>query len=195
MRKVIYKYIIWLLVLISSVTKVLAQSNVTTLTANVTRTSHNELIVKDVITKGHFYFQYPDKICMTFNNREDMLLMNGTTYIMMNNGKKNVAKGKIQEMFGVLQNVLLAVIYQNPIPITYENPNIEVSQEGQTIRITSDSKSWKRIPIKSFELILDTSTHKLKTLRINEKGENYVVYNLSGHIQNVSLDTAVFNLN
>lgn len=197
MRKSISKYIVWQLVFVLSTTKVFAQSDVTTFKADVTRTTHNELIVKDVTTEGHFYFQYPDKICMNFGSREDMLLMNGTTYVMVNKGKKNVAKGKVQELFGVLQKVLQSVICQTSLPETNGNSDIQVSQEGQTIRIVPvlDTKIRKRIPVTSFELTLNVRTHKLETLRINEKGKNYVVYNLSGHILNGSLDTAIFNLN
>lgn len=197
MRKGIRKYIVWQLVLMLSATRMFAQSDVTTFKADVTRISHNELMVKDVTTEGYFYFQHPDKICMTFGGREDMLLMNGSTYIMVDKGKKNVAKGKIQELFGVLQKVLQAVICQSSLPDTNKNSDIQISQEGQTIRIvpTLDAKARKRIPVTSFELTLDVHTHKLKILRINEKGNNYVVYNLSKYVLNGSLDTAVFNLN
>lgn len=47
MRKGICKYIVWQFVLIFSVTRVFAQSDVTTFKADVTRTSHNVLMVKD----------------------------------------------------------------------------------------------------------------------------------------------------
>lgn len=61
MRKGICKYIVWQFVLIFSVTRVFAQSDVTTFKADVTRTSHNVLMVKDATAEGHFYFQRPDK--------------------------------------------------------------------------------------------------------------------------------------
>lgn len=154
-------------------------------------------MVKDATAEGHFYFQRPDKICMIFNDRKDMLLMNGTTYVMVEKGKKQVAKGKMQELFGVLQKVLQAVICQTALPDMAGHSDIQVSRQGQVIQIvpTLDAKARKRMPFTSFELTLDARTHKLKTLRINEKGENYVVYDLSGYVQNGSLDSAVFNIN
>ena len=85
MSRGIYKYIMWQIVFIFFTTELSAQSGITTLLANVTRTSHNVLIAKDVVTSGHFYFQQPDKICMIFSDNKDMLLMNGITYIMIEN--------------------------------------------------------------------------------------------------------------
>lgn len=196
MRKGICKYIVWQIIFIFSATKMLAHSDITTLRADVTRTSHNALMTKDATTSGDFYFQYPDKICMLFNGRKDMLLMNGTTYVMVNKGERNVAKGKMQELFGTLQKVLQAVICQTPLPDMTGNTDIQVSRQGQTIRIVPDldAKARRRIAFTSFELTLD-ERNELKTLRINEKGENYVVYHLSDYVLNGSLDTTVFNLN
>ncbi|HJH70052.1 MAG TPA: hypothetical protein OIM39_02995 [Bacteroidaceae bacterium] len=197
MSKGIYKYIIWQIVFIFFTTELSAQSGITALLANVTRTSHNELIAKDVVTSGRFYFQYPDKICMIFSENKDMMLMNGSTYIMMENGKRNMAKGKMQELFGMLQKVLQAVVCQTSLPEMTEKSTIQVIQEGETIRIIPvlDAKAKRRIPFTSFVITCDTHNHKLKTLRMNGKGENYVLYALSDYVANSSFSTEVFNVN
>lgn len=197
MSRGIYKYIMWQIVFIFFTTELSAQSGITTLLANVTRTSHNVLIAKDVVTSGHFYFQQPDKICMIFSDNKDMLLMNGSTYIMMENGKKNVAKGKMQELFGTLQKVLQAVVCQTSLPEVAENSTIQVKQEGEIIQITPvlDAKAKRRMPFTSFVITLDVHSHKLKTLRMNERGENYVLYTLSDYAVNSHFNTEVFNVN
>lgn len=76
-----------------------------------------------------------------------------------------------------------------------ETPDIQVKQEGQTIQIipTLDAKTRRRSPFTSFTITFE-APYKLKTIRINEKGENYVLYNLSGHVQNGSFDNAIFRL-
>lgn len=192
-----YRYIVWQILFMLSAAKLVAQPApvITTLSADVTRISHNVLLTEEATSTGHFYYQSPDKICMTFNEYEDMLLMNGTTYTMIENGKKNVAKGKMQELFGVLQKVLQAVINQSPLPDMTETPDIQVKQEGQTIQIIPilDAKTRRRSPFTSFTITFE-APYKLKTIRINEKGENYVLYNLSGHVQNGSIDNAIFRL-
>ena len=108
---------------------------------------------------------------------------------------QKAAKGKMQELFGVLQKVLQAVINQSPLPDITETPDIQVKQEGQTIQIipTLDAKPQRRSPFTSFTITFEVP-YKLKTIRINEKGENYVLYNLSGHVQNGSFDNAIFRL-
>lgn len=54
-------------------------------------------------------------MCIRLNNKKDMLLMDGNTYTLMEDGEKSIAKGKIMELFNVLQNVLQNIISNNPM--------------------------------------------------------------------------------
>ena len=73
--------------------------NMNTLTAAVTWTRHNAAVTQDVVTQGHFYFKKPGRMCMTFNDGKDMLLMDGNTFAMVTDGKKSVAKGEGSNQF------------------------------------------------------------------------------------------------
>lgn len=196
MKTSIHIFLLWpIFILLLSATSLSAQTDINTLSAHVTRTTHNVLLAEDAITTGSFHFRYPGQISMIFNEKNDRLLMDGKTYVIVNEGKKNIAKGKVQELFGVLQEVLQSVIRHMPLP-AQTIPDIQVKKAGSIIEIVPlmDAKTKRRMPFTSFTLTLAPRSGELTSLRMNEKGENYVQYDLSGQIPNNQIDDTVFNL-
>ena len=68
--------------------------NLTTLSAKVTKTVHNEMVTKDLVTKGDFFFKKPAKMVITTNQGKDKLLTDGENFTIVNNGKASTASGK-----------------------------------------------------------------------------------------------------
>ena len=89
-----YKNIVLLIICIFLCMGAKAQ-NINTVSAKVIKTEHNALLTKDTTTDGYFYYKRPDKMCIRMNNKKDMLLMDGSTYTLMEYGEKSISKGKI----------------------------------------------------------------------------------------------------
>lgn len=65
-----------------------------TLVMDVTQTKHNAALTDDVIAKGHFYYQAPDRYSMIFTDTHEMFLAVDNEFIMVKDGRKRVAKAK-----------------------------------------------------------------------------------------------------
>ena len=170
-----------------------AQGAVETLTADVTRTKHNVAIVEDVKDSGKFYFKRPDKMAIVFNEN-DRLLMEGSTYTMVVDGKASVAKSKMADLFGLLQQVLQRVMSGEEVAGISGTADFKVEREGNEIRIlpAKEGKVSRRMLFTGFTLTLDAKTSRLMSLRMNERGENYTRYDLSNHAVNAAVGDTVF---
>lgn len=135
MNIVNYKNIVLLTICIFLCIGVKAQ-DINTVSAKVIRTEHNALLTKDTTADGYFYYKYPDKMCIRLNDKKDMLLMDGSTYTLMEDGEKSIAKGKIMELFNVLQNVLQNIISNNPMADVTLCEVAQIDKNGNTITIT-----------------------------------------------------------
>lgn len=93
MNTIKYKNIVLLIICIFLCIGVKAQKT-NTVSAKVIKTEHNELFTNDTKTDGYFYYKHPDKMCIRLNNQKDMLLMDGNTYTLMENGEKVLQKEK-----------------------------------------------------------------------------------------------------
>jgi len=168
-----------------------------TLTATVTRTKHNTAVTEDLVTKGKFYFSNPDKICMTFDEEKEKLLMDGNNFILINDGKSSVAKGKEANHLELLQSVLQSILTGGDgIIDIHKAENMEITRQDNIIRIapsTDNAKVKRRMMFTSFTLTLDPGTFQLKSLCMYEKGENYTRYDLSGYKLNEIVNENLFN--
>ena len=83
--------------------------DMTSLTADVTQTKHNSMVTNDIVSKGNFYFKKPNKMCMSFNNGKDMMLMDGENFTMVKDGVRNTANGggndQLQALKTIIKNV------------------------------------------------------------------------------------------
>lgn len=166
-----------------------------TLIASVTRTKHNVAVAGDKVAKGQFYYKNPDRMCMTFNEGKDMLLMDGIDFILINDGKSSVAGGKEAAHLAILQRVLQNII----LGIDTEMTNSEIAditRTDNTICITPNAagtKAARRLMFTSFTLTVDPKTAALKSMRMNEKGGNYTQYDFAGCVVNATVDEEVFS--
>ena len=166
--------------------------NINTASAKVIKTEHNELLTNDTTTDGYFYYKYPDKMCIRLNNMKDMLLMDGSTYTLMENGEKSIAKGKIMELFNVLQNVLQNIICNNPMADVTLCEAAQIDKNGNTITITPkiNTKNRRRIIFTSF--VIEFDNNSLKSIRMNKTGENYTQYDMYDYTTNCDINDNVF---
>ncbi|MCC8132601.1 MAG: outer membrane lipoprotein carrier protein LolA [Tannerellaceae bacterium] len=190
------KLITLLFTLILTSTFLTAQE-IRTLTATVTRTRHHAAVTENQVATGKFYYKQPGKMCMTFNNRKEKLLMDDNTFIMVNDEKNSVAKGKEATHLALLQQVLQNILTGNTSNIdTIKTTDMEITrQDEHTIHITpatTGTKATRRMLFTSFTLTINPNTTRLESMRMNEKGGNYTQYDFSGYIPNETIDDETF---
>ena len=140
---------------------------------NVTRTRHQAALTTDAVSTGTLTIRKPDYICISTDEGRNQLLMDGTQFTMVMDGKKHVTDSKRNAQFVTFQKVLNAVINAKPIP-TGEDMTIVTKNGQQTVTITPAGK--KRKMFTSFVLVVDSKTSALRQLRMSERAGNYVNY-------------------
>ncbi len=161
-------------------------SDTHTLTAKVVRTKHNTAVTEDVVTEGNFYFKEPDKMCICFSEKKDMLIMDGNAFTMISNGEKSVAKGKGAVHLGLLQRVMISILRgENGDIDTGELEDMEITRQEDTIHITpvyDSQKAKRRMIFTSFTLTIDQKISRLKSMCMHEKEGNYTRYDFSDYM-------------
>ena len=142
---------------------------------NVTRTRHQAALTTDAVSTGTLTIRKPDYICISTDEGRNQLIMDGTKFTMIMDGKKHVTDSKKNTQFVTFQKVLNAVINGQPIP-TGEDMTIVTKNGQQTVTITPTGK--KRKMFTSFMIVVDSKTSALRQLRMNERAGNYVNYDI-----------------
>ena len=172
--------------------------NMSSLTANVTQTKHNSMVAKDITSKGNFYFKKPNKMCMTFNEGKDMMLMNGETFTIVKDGVRNTAQSggneQLQALTAILKN--FSAGQESDIDLS-DIADVDMEKKGNLVIMTvtpivSDPKAKRRQMFTSFVVTIDQKAGELKSLRMNEKGQNYTNYDFSNFQLNAPVNDSVF---
>lgn len=171
-------------------------ADVQTLSATVTRTRHNVLLAQDEVTRGHFFLKKPGKMCLSFDDNKDMLLMESGTFTLVEQGRRTVAKGRNGQVLGALGSVLRG-LFADGSYVSDEAATVTVEQSGNRCILTvtpllKNAKEKRRLMFTSFVLTLDNASGRLLSLRMNERGENYTQYDLTGHQPGAAVSDIVF---
>lgn len=171
-------------------------ADVQTLSATVTRTRHNVLLAQDEVTRGHFFLKKPVKMCLSFDDNKDMLLMESGTFTLVEQGRRTVAKGRNGQVLGALGSVLRG-LFADGSYVPDEAATVTVEQSGNRCILTvtpllKNAKEKRRLMFTSFVLTLDNASGRLLSLRMNERGENYTQYDLTGHQPGAAVSDIVF---
>ena len=155
-----------------------------TLNATVRRTCHNTAIADDEVTTGTFSLRKPGQMALTFLDGRDKLLMDGTVYTMVTDGKAQVAQGKTHALFSVLQDVLRAMTGDGDAVSLEGRATLEWtrSDDWLTLAVTPAWEgSKRRMMFRSFIFTIDARDLRLRSLRMNGRGENYTQYDFTDY--------------
>lgn len=171
--------------------------NLTTLSAKVTKTVHNEMVTKDVVTKGDFYFKKPAKMVITTNQGKDKLLTDGESFTIVNNGKANTANAKGNSALTPLVNAIKGMTSGNTDTDLSDVADVDMERQGNLmimtiVPITKSAADKRKLMFQSFVITVDSKAGELKSIRLNEKGKNYQQYDFSDFKHDVKIDDAVF---
>lgn len=171
--------------------------NLTTLSAKVTKTVHNEMVTKDVVTKGDFYFKKPAKMVITTNLGKDKLLTDGESFTIVNNGKANTANAKGNSALTPLVNAIKGMTSGNTDTDLSDVADVDMEKQGNLmimtiVPIVKSAADKRKLMFQSFVITVDSKAGELKSIRLNEKGKNYQQYDFSDFKHDVKIDDAVF---
>lgn len=155
-----------------------------TLNVTVQRTRHNTAIAEDEVTTGTFSLRKPGQMALTFLDGQDKLLMNNSVYTMVTDGKTSVAQGKNQQLFSVLQDVLRAIMGDGPVADFDKRATLqwEHGKDWLTlVVIPAWEGSKRRMMFQSFIFTIEASSLHLRSLRMNERGDNYTQYDFTDY--------------
>ena len=171
-----------------------------TLEANVTMTKHNTMVTKDVTSQGKFYFKKPSRLCMVFNGGKDALLMDGQTFTMIADGKKQSMSGngntQLEALKSLMQN--FSAGQESDVDLS-DIADVDMERNGNVVIMTitpivSDPKQKRKQMFQSFVVTIDTKAGELRSVRLNEKGQNYTQYDFSAFKVNAEVKDNVFVL-
>ena len=172
--------------------------DMTSLTADVTQTKHNSMVTNDIVSKGNFYFKKPNKMCMSFNNGKDMMLMDGENFTMVKDGVRNTANGGGNDQLQALKTIIknFSAGQESDIDLS-EIADIDMEKKGNLMVMTitpivTDARAKRRQMFSSFVVTIDQKAGELKSLRMNEKGKNYTQYDFSNYKLNAPVNDSVF---
>lgn len=158
------------------------------------KTNHKAAVAKDEITYGDMYIAAPDKICITFNDCTDQLIMNAGVFTMTVNGKRHITNSSADAQFATFQAVLESVICGGTKNDFASLDNVKMEKSGSDVVITitpkqeapaadaaakgAKKKGGSRVGkmFSSFVITVNAGTPGLKSLRMNGKGNNYTEY-------------------
>ena len=157
------------------------------ITATSVKTRHKAAVAKDEQSSGTFTILPPNKMNISVNEGKDQLDMQGEDFTMTVGGKSHKTSSKTNPQFATFQKVLEHIMTGGADGKDIaQTPGVTIQKEGNNFVLTitpevAKAKAKKRMMFTSFVITIDTKTAEIKTLRMNEKGQNYTSYEFSGY--------------
>ncbi len=173
--------------------------NLTTVKADVKKTVHNTMVAKDVVTTGTFYFKKPAQMCITTNGGKDVLLTDGETFTLVQNGKPMTANAKSNSGLTPLLDAIKGLTQGNTDTDLSDVADVDMERDGDLLimtiaPITKSAAEKRKLLFSAFVITVDTKAGELKSIRLNEKGQNYQQYDFSNMKRDVKIDDSVFKV-
>ena len=159
------------------------------MTATVTRVKHNTALTKDAVSMGTLTLKKPDYVCIDVTpangkkDKNDQLIMEGSKFTMVVNGKSHVTSSQKNLQFRTFQAAFEAVLAGGSADLS-KYSDLTIAKQGQDVVLTivpnaTSKKEQRRMMFTSFVLTIDSKTSALKSLRFNERKGNYTDYKFS----------------
>jgi len=148
--------------------------NSTAMSAQVTKTVHKDALTQDVVSQGTLQMKSPSEVTISTDNGSSQLIMQGSKFTMVNEGKSRTTSSETNPQFATFQTVFESILAGGSIDIS-QLTDLKITQEGKSMTLTitpeaADKKQARRMMFTSFTLTIDTATAALLKLRMNERG-------------------------
>ena len=170
--------------------------NLTAMTAKVKKTVHNEMVTKDVVTIGTFYFKKPAKMLISTNGGKDKLMTDGETFTLVQDGKASTASGKGNSALTPLVTAIKGITSGQDTDLS-DVADVDMERDGDKMIMTiapivKKAADRKKMLYQSFVLTIDTKAGELRSVRLNGKGKNWDLYEFSDFNMKAKVDDSVF---
>ena len=161
--------------------------NAHTVTATAVRRRHKATVATDETAQGQFtIMQSQRKVNISVNNGKDQLDMQGDAFTMTVGGKAHKTSSKTNPQFATFQAVLENIITGGQTTDISRRTEVSLEKTGTDIILTitpevANKKAKRRMMFSSFVITIDTKTSEIRSMRMNEKGQNYTQYDFSNY--------------
>ena len=173
---------------------------VDSMTATVVRTQHDDLMEEDEKTTGTLYYKSPGRVCLSFYDGDDRLILDGNTFALCGGGESITASGKTLELVEGMLTVMKVLVF-DLAPGTDLSSIAETSLDKQGTRavltitpiVAGGERERRRMLFTSLVLTFDLKAGEIRSMRMNEQGENYTLYELSAYKPGTPVGEEVFD--
>lgn len=146
-------------------------------TATALRSDHKAAVKKVATYSGTLAMSRPDDVTISVNGGKDQLIMNGNVFTMVVRGKRHATDSHKDAQFASFQQVLEYILSGGTHGNLSRLTDLRETDQGSSILLTITPQSAKkRARFASFVLCLDKNSGALRSLRINQRGNNYTEY-------------------
>lgn len=172
-----------------------ANQKVSSITATFVQTKHFPLMNQEIESEGNLYFE-DTKMSLKYTKPEgDIMLINGDSFVMNANGKKQSVNAKTNAQIAELKNLLLTCMKCDINKIVSDFNGVKEYTSTATSHLFTlirDKKGKKGF----YKIILniDTKSLTLNALEMHEMNDNYTVYKMQNKQFNQKIEDSVFQV-
>ena len=168
----------------------------TTVKANVKKTVHTS-DAKDVVTMGTFYFKKPMQMCIATNGGKDKLLADGKSVTFVQDGKASTVNAKNDASLAPLVEAIKGITQGNEDTDLSDVADVDVERKGDLVIMTiapfaKNAAEKRKMKFTSYVITVDSKVGELRSIQLNEQGQNYQLFSLSNFQKDVKIDDSVF---
>ena len=119
--------------------------NAKNVTATVTKRAHKDAVATDAVTKGTFQMKAPAVVTITMEGGKDQLLMEGSQFTMVANGKKHKTNSQKNIQFASFQTVFESILSGGAKSIDHLT-DLQLSKKGNLLVLTITPNPTARKP-------------------------------------------------
>lgn len=160
-----------------------------------TQVKYLDVFDEKIISKGKFYYQKSNKICMDYAQPMNYLIViNGTKMKIVSDGKKSILNLNSNKMMNEMQDMLTACMIGDLSKISsdYQLKYFE-DAKYYLIKIIPSSKTVQTY-IHSIQIYLDKKDMSVYKLCLSETATNYTEYEFSNKKFNSLIDETTFTV-
>lgn len=145
--------------------------------SDFTQVKYLDVFDEKVTSKGKFYYQKSNKICMEYVRPMDYLIViNGSKLKIVSDGKKNIMNLSSNKMMNQMQDMLTACMIGDLSNMS-SNYRLEYFEDARyyLVKIKPTNKAVQAY-IAGIEIYLDKKDMSVHKLRLSETATNYTEY-------------------
>lgn len=163
--------------------------------SDFTQVKYLNILDEEVISKGKFFYQKSNKICMEYAEPVNYLIViNGSQLKIVADGKKSVMSLSANRMMNQMQDMLTACMIGDltKMAADYHLDYFE-NERYYLVKIKPVSKAIQAY-ISGMEIYLDKKDMSVHRLRLSETGANYTEYEFHNKRFNALRDETKFSI-